>query len=114
MLDQADVAADLNRLHSLEHAGVDMDSLLLDLGKIVELKHAIAAAKFGSSMPVRTFTATDMADMAQLARRQLRLAIDTVRHLLAAHRLNPARLSLSVLQAYHQSCITRGRPTGLR
>ena len=78
MLDQADVAADLNRLQELEHAGVDTDGLLLDLGKIVELRHAIAAAKYGSSVPVRSFGAADMADMARLARRLLRLAIDTV------------------------------------
>lgn len=78
MLDSAAVAADVNHLHSLEHAGVDVDGLLLDLGKIVELKAAIAAAKFGSAVPVRAFGASDIADMAALARRQLRLAIDTV------------------------------------
>ncbi len=78
MLDQADVAADLNHLQELEHAGVDTDGLLLDLGRIVELRHAIAAAKYGSSVPVRSFNAADMTDMAQLARRLLRLAIDTV------------------------------------
>ena len=79
MLDQADVAAELNHLQELEHVDVDTDGLLLDLGRIVELRHAIAAAKFGSSVPVRSFSAADMADMAQLGRRLLRLAIDTVR-----------------------------------
>ena len=78
MLDQADVAAELNHLQELEQAGVDTDGLLLDLGRIVELRHAIAAAKFGSSVPVRSFSAADMDDMAQLGRRLLRLAIDTV------------------------------------
>ena len=79
MLDEAAVAADINRLQSLEHSGVDMDGLLLDLGRVVELKHAIAAAKWGSTVPVRAFSAMDVADVAQLARRQLRAAIDAVR-----------------------------------
>ncbi len=92
MLDQADVAAELNHLQELEHAGVDTDGLLLDLGRIVELRHAIAAAKFGSSVPVRSFSAADMADMAQLGRRLLRLAIDTVRRPLPALRTSPSSL----------------------
>ena len=79
MLDQVDVAAELNHLQELEHAGVDTDGLLLDLGKVVELRHAIAAAKFGSAVPVRSFSAADMAHMAHLGRRLLCLAIDTVR-----------------------------------
>ena len=78
MLDQREVAADLNRLQELEHAGVDIDGRLLDVGQIVELRRAIAAANFGSAVPVRSFSAADMADMAQLSRRLLRLAIDTV------------------------------------
>ena len=78
MLDRADVAADINRLRGLKHPGVDMDGLLLDLGRVMELKQASAAAKTGASVPVRSYSATDIADMAQLARRQLRLAIDAV------------------------------------
>ena len=79
MLDRADVAADINRLRGLKHPGVDMDGLLLDLGRVMELKQAIAAAKLGTSaVPVRSYSDTDIADMAQLARRQLRLAIDAV------------------------------------
>ena len=78
MLDRADVAADINRLRGLKQQGVDMDGLLLDLGRVLELKQAIAAAKTGTSVPVRSYSATDIADMAQLARRQLRLAIDAV------------------------------------
>ena len=78
MLDRADVAADINRLRGLKHQGVDMDGLLLDLGRVMELKQAIAAAKAGTSVPVRSYSATDIADMAQLARRQLRVAIDAV------------------------------------
>ena len=78
MLERADVAADINRLHGLKQQGVDMDGLLLDLGRVMELKQAIAAAKSGTSVPVRSYSATDIADMAELARRQLRLAIDAV------------------------------------
>ncbi len=79
MLDEAAVAADINRLQSQKHSGVDMDGLLLDLGRVVELKHAITAARCGSTVPVRAFSAVDIADLAQLARRQLRVAIDAVR-----------------------------------
>ncbi len=79
MLDEAAVAADINCLQSLEHSGVDMNGLLLDLGRVVELKHAIAAARWGSTVPVRAFSAMDVADLAQIARRQLRVAIDAVR-----------------------------------
>ena len=78
MLDRADVAADINRLRGLKHRGVDMDGLLLDLGRVMELKRAIAAAKNGTSVPVRSYSAMNIADMAHLARRQLRLAIDAV------------------------------------
>ena len=56
-----------------------MDGFLLDMGRVLELKNAVAAAKFGSSQHVRTFSAADVALVAQIARRLLIVAINRVR-----------------------------------
>ena len=101
MLDRADVAADINHLRGLEHQGVDMDGLLLDLGRVMELKQAIVAAKTGTSVPVRSYSARDIADMAQLARRQLRLAIDAVG-------LPPPRTAAVAYNCAHAACQCSG------
>jgi uncharacterized protein (DUF2342 family) len=58
--------------------GINVDAFLLDLGRVLELKAAVVASKVGSSKPVRTFSASDIADVAQVARRQLVLAINRV------------------------------------
>ena len=58
--------------------GLDVDGFLLDLGRVLELKNAVAAAKFGTDVHVRTFAAADVAVVAQIARRQLIVAINKV------------------------------------
>ncbi len=59
--------------------GLDVDGFLLDMGRVLELKNAVAAAKFGTEVHVRTFAADDVAVIAQIARRQLIVAINKVR-----------------------------------
>ncbi len=56
-----------------------MDGFLLDLGRVLELRRAVAAAKFGAAAPVRAFAAEDVAAVARVARRQLVFAIEQVR-----------------------------------
>lgn len=64
-------------------AVLDVDGFLLDMGRVLELKNAVAAAKFGTSQHVRTFSAADVSLVAQIARRLLIVAINKVRR--AAH-----------------------------
>lgn len=58
--------------------GIDVDALLLDLGRVMDLKKAVRAAKSGSTGPVRPFAAADVAGVAQIARRLLVVAINKV------------------------------------
>ena len=58
--------------------GSDVDGFLMDMGRVLELKNAVAAAKFGTDVHVRTFAAADVAIVAQIARRQLIVAFNKV------------------------------------
>ena len=60
-------------------AGVDMDALAIGLGRVLELKNAVAAAVACSQEPVRRYAAADLAAVAATARRLLLLCLDHVR-----------------------------------
>ncbi|BDA46756.1 probable squamosa promoter-binding-like protein 4 at N-terminal half [Coccomyxa sp. Obi] len=76
IVDDAAVAAEINQLEQGDPTGLDVDGFLLDMGRVLELKNAVAAAKFGTSQHVRTFSAADVALVAQIARRLLIVAIN--------------------------------------
>lgn len=63
----------------LSAKGVDMDALALGLGRVLELKNAVAAALACSQEPVRRYAAADLAAVAATARRLLLLCMDHVR-----------------------------------
>lgn len=63
----------------LSTAGVDMDALAIGLGRVLELKNAVAVAVACSQEPVRRYAAADLAAVAATARRLLLLCLDHVR-----------------------------------
>lgn len=56
-----------------------MDALAIGLGRVLELKNAVAAAVACSQEPVRRYAAADLAAVAATARRLLLLCLDHVR-----------------------------------
>ncbi len=75
-----------NIVNKLEiYAGVDLDAVALDAGRVLELRNAVRAAAACSAEPVRRYGAPDLAALAATARRLLLLCIDHVRPQPSAH-----------------------------
>ncbi|KAK9835951.1 hypothetical protein WJX81_000786 [Elliptochloris bilobata] len=76
MLESAAAVADMERLDVARPAGVNLDAVALGLGRVLELKNAVAAALVCSQEPVRRYGAPDLAAVAGTARRLLLLCLD--------------------------------------
>ena len=63
----------------LAAVGVDMDALAIGLGRVLELKNAVAAAVACSQEPVRRYAAADLVAVAATSRRLLLLCLQHVR-----------------------------------